>query len=174
MNKYSVTQLKRDAKEGIISAVMTVRDGLSVNQADLPERLRGARKIIGANSNSLTVENPLDADKPSWLPLPKASLIEYTDQYLRIYAPGYREPNVAEQRVLDEWKTIENSEQYQKQVEADCLTDGSSTYYQKMAFFRKHNMEYLFGTKQKGLVVDFNRRNAGELRLYGMRVFEAS
>ena len=59
MKQYSVVQLKRDAKDGIISAVMTIRDGESISQDALPERMRGSRKLklIGSNTTSLTFEN---------------------------------------------------------------------------------------------------------------------
>lgn len=163
MGRFSVAQLKREAKEGIISAVITMRDGESIAQDALPERMRGSRKIINSNTTALMFENPVEPTKPSYVWLPKASLIEYTDTYLRIYSPGYREPTETEQKVLDQWKAIEQTERYQKQLEIDCLTDGSATYYEQLNYFRKHDMEYLMGsTKQRGLRVDFNRRNAGE------------
>lgn len=162
-NCYSVAQLKRDAKEGNLRAVMTVRFGESVEQEDLPERMQGARKIIGANSNALIFEDALDADKTSFLELPKAGLVEYTDDYLRIYSAGYREPNAAEQRVLDEWQEIQNSKHYQQQAEIDCLTDGSSTYWWMVGFFQEKGMGYLMGhEKQRGLSLDFNKRNVGD------------
>ena len=167
MKSYSVAQLKRDAKEGILSAVMTMRNGASISQEALPERMQGSRKIINSNTTALMFENPVEPSKPSYVWLPKASLIEYTDTYLRIYSSGYREPTEAEQKVLDEWKKITQTEQYQKQLEIDCLTDTSVTYYEQLGFFRSHRMEYLMGTvKQCGLSVDFNRRNAGEKALF--------
>lgn len=160
--KYSVAQLKRDAKEGLVSAVMTMRDGEAVKQSTLPERLRGSRKIIASNSNSILFENKADPSKPSCVWLPKASLIEYTENYLRIYAPGFRSPTEEEQNVLKKWENIAKTEQYQKQLRVDCLTDGTTTYYQRLNFFREHNMEYLMGKKERGLCIDYNRRSTGE------------
>lgn len=160
---YSVAQLKRDAKEGKLRAIMTVRFGEIVEQEDLPARMRGARKIVGANSNSLMFEDAVEAGKTSMLELPKAALVEYTEDYLRIYAAGHREPNGLEQAVLDAWKAVEDTEDYQKRAEYDALTDGSSTYWQKVGFFRDKGMEYLMGfEKQRGLSVDINRRNRGD------------
>ena len=162
VRQYSLAQLKRDAKAGVISAVMTVRAGERVSQEDLPERLRGPRKIVASNTTSITFENVSEPDRPSYLWLPKASLVEYTDSYLRIYSPGYREPTKGEQLVLDRWGEIEKTEDYQRRLEADVLTDGSSTYYQKVAFFRGYDMEYLMGyQRQRGMCLDFNRLNAG-------------
>lgn len=160
---YSLAQLKRDAKERKLSAVLTVRMGEHVEQEDLPERMRGARKIVGANYNALFFEDGNGSGKTSRLDLPKAGLVEYTDDCLRIYSAGYREPNAAEQRVLDEWNVIQNTEQYKKQAEIDALSDGSTTYWQQVGFFRDKGMEYLMGfEKQGGLSLDFNRRNRGE------------
>lgn len=160
---YSVAQLKRDAKAGNLRAVMTVWLGQEVDRDKLPARLQGARKIVDANTTSLMFEVPDDPTKKSHLDLPKASLVEYTDEYLRIYSAGYREPNAAEQRVLDEWSVIQSTERYQMQAEVDALLDGSSTYWEMVSFFQKHDMKYLMGfEKQRGLVLDFNKRNAGD------------
>lgn len=164
MNKgFSLAQLKRDAKEGILRAEMTVRFGEPIAQEDLPERMQGARKIVGAKSNSLIFECVGEPGVTSVLELPKAGLVEYSEDYLRIYSAGYREPNEAEQRVLDAWKLVENSEEYRRRAEVDALSDGSATFWQKVSFFRDSGMEYLMGfERQRGLFLDFNRRNMGD------------
>ena len=162
-NRYSLAQLKRDAREGKLQAVMTVRFGAQVSQDDLPERMRGARNIVAANSTSLFFEDSVEPGKTSMLALPRAALVEYTEDYLRIYSAGYREPNAAEQAALDAWQAIESTEAFRQRAEYDALTDGSSTYWQKVGFFRDKGMEYLMGfEKQRGLSVDINRRNCGE------------
>lgn len=157
--KLSIAQLKRDAKEGAIMAQMVIWHGKEITDADLPERLRGKRRIVGCNTVALMFENPT-GEKPSELHIPRSNLMEYTKDSLTIYYPGYRRPNEEEQRVLDEWKQIESTKEYQERFTTDCLTDGSSTYWQKVRFFKEHKMEYLMGfEKQNGLYVDLNLKN---------------
>ena len=157
----TVAQLKRDAKEGKILAQMVIWHEKEVTDADLPERLRGKRRMIGSNTVAIMFENLL-GEKPSELPIPKSNLVEYTDYNLIIYYPGYRKPNAEEQKVLDEWAEIEATKEYQERLTTDMLTDGSSTYWQKVAFFRKHDMEYLRGYETKrGLHADINLKNQG-------------
>lgn len=158
--KYSVAQLKRDAKVGILEAEMIIRCGEKCTPENLVPRLQGRRKIVDSNTVAIFF---LNADgKKSELQIPKASLVEYTDEMLTIYFPGYRKPNAKEQKILDEWNAITETKQYQNQLEIDCLSDGSSTYYQKRAFFNARNANYLMGfDEERGLRLDVNKRNAG-------------
>ena len=58
---------------------------------------------------------------------------------------------------MDEWNRISSTPDFKAREEADALTDGSSTYWSKVAYFRKAGMEYLMGNeKQHGLKYDWN------------------
>lgn len=154
--KLSISQLKKDAKAGILRAELTYWKG-----EEIIPRLKGIRPVVGSNSVAIFFLNA-DGNK-SELPIPKSALVDYTEDELCIYYPGYREPNAEEKKVLDEWAAIESSAEYHERATTDCLTDGSSTYWKKVAFFKKKGMEYLMGhEKQRGLKLDCNRRNAGE------------
>lgn len=161
--KKTVAQLKRDAKSMEFEGKMVVRCGEKANDSNLPSRLKGWRAIIGANTKNIFFR---DGDgKRSFLDIPKASLVEYTDGMLRIYYPGYREPNETEKRILNEWKEIANTDDYQNRLKTDLLTDGSSTFYQQKRFFKDRNAEYLLGFEtQRGMKLDFNKKANGDPR----------
>lgn len=149
----SVAELKRHAKSRMFEARMLVRCG----SEDIPERLQGWRKLWGANSVSIFFINR--DGNPSELQLPKASLIEYDGQTLTVYYAGYRELTADEQRVMDGWKVKANTPEFRERAEYDALSDGSSTYYEEVAYFRKEGMEYLMGSKkQHGKRYDWNMR----------------
>ena len=60
-----------------------------------------------------------------------------------------------ERKVMDEWNRISSTPEFKERGRVDALTDGSSTYYEKVAFFRKAGMEYLMGNeRQRGLKYD--------------------
>lgn len=149
-------QLFRDAKSGTLSLLMTERFG-----KEPTVHMAKKRKVIGANTVSLKLQN--EDGNISTMDVPKASLVEYTNNELVIYTYGYRKPTTQEQKVLEEWDKIQNTKEYQERNNIDILTDGSSTYWQKKKFFRDNNAEYLMGfERQKGCCLDFNRQNEGK------------
>lgn len=158
--KYSLAQLKRDAKTGKIEAEFEIRCGEKCTSENLIPLLQGKRKMVDSNSVAIFFLNA--EGKKSELQLPKASLVEYTDDRLTLYYPGYRKPNTEEQKALDEWNKIRETKEFKDQLEIDCLTDGSSTYYREKWFFEDRNLNYLRGLdEERGLKLDFNRKNSG-------------
>lgn len=148
----TLADLKRDAKSGTLEGRFTYH---SMWQDGLPERLQGWRRIVDSNSVAIFF---LTADgRKSELRLEKSSLVEYDGSSLTVYFAGYRDLNEAERRVMDEWNRISSTPDFKAREEADALTDGSSTYWSKVAYFRKAGMEYLMGNeKQHGLKYDWN------------------
>ena len=56
---------------------------------------------------------------------------------------------------MDGWHRITSTPEFKERGRVDALTDGSSTYYEKVAYFRKAGMEYLMGLeRQCGLKYD--------------------
>lgn len=158
---HTLSELKRLAKTGKLYATMIVRCGEPATDDNLPERLKGERQIVNSNSVGITFEN---ADgTPSELYIKNAALTEFVGDKLTIYSPGYREPNAQEQAVLDDWQKIADSEEYQHQMDIDCLSDGNQCYWKKKYFFKDKNMEYLLGFDEKrGAKLDWNVKNRGE------------
>ena len=135
--KKSLAELKRDAKGQKIELKMKQA---GVWADGLPERLQGWRRAVNSNSNSITL---LNADgKESWLGLECASLVEYTDNSLTIYNAGLRELTAEEQRIMDGWKEKSNTKEFRERQWADAMTDGSSTYWAEVAYYRKHNVPW--------------------------------
>lgn len=157
----TLAELKREAKAGILSAELVERFGSD----QIPERLRGRRKIIGANTKDIKFMN-LDGTI-SELRIDAASLIEYDGITLKVFRPGLRGLNPEEQIVMDGWKVIAETPEYRRELEADIYTDGSSAYYRQKAYFEKHNMLYLMGfERQRGKKYDLN---SGQISDYNVR-----
>lgn len=148
----TLTDLRRDAKseklEGRIVYHWMWKEGL-------PERLQGWRKITDSNSVAIFFQNK-DGRK-SELRIERASLVDYDGETLIIYNGAERNLNEKEQHVMDEWNKIAQTEDYKKRAYYDALSDGSSTYYQKLAFFQKAGYEYLLGyEKQHGMKYEWS------------------
>lgn len=94
--KKTLAALKRDAESGNLSLELV--EWHRKTGDEIPRRLRGIRKVVGAYSGGITLEGG-DGNK-SQLPIDGAKLIEYTDDTLTVYAPGLREPTAEEYEVL--------------------------------------------------------------------------
>jgi hypothetical protein len=133
---YTLAELKRLAKQNILEANMVYRFGDSI-----PERLKGFRKIIDANSVGIMFLN--NDGKKSTLDILGASLIDWDDNSLSIFNPGERELTQDELDIMNQWKAIESTKEHQQQAQNDMLTDGSLTFWQKRIFFTNKGYEYL-------------------------------
>lgn len=146
----------RDAKAQSITLELIERLG----SKDIDENMQGKRKIGKVQSNGVYLIN--ENGKKSFLELAKASLMEYTEDELRIYNAGYREMTEKEKQVMKEWETISNTEDYKKQAQIDAMSDGSSTYYTEKIFFTDKKMEYLMGTSNGAKNLIFSKYYNGE------------
>lgn len=159
----TLADLKRDAISGTLEGRITLH---SMWGADLPERLQGWRRLIGSNSVAIFFRAP--DGKKSELRLEKSSLIEYDGTSLTVYFAGYRDLNDEERRVMDEWNKIASTPEFKERAELDALTDGSSTYWEKVFYFRKSGKEYLMGKeRQNGLKYDWYLMKVMDDRIKG-------
>ena len=158
----SLAEFKREAKSGELEGKMLIRYGSS----DIPEKFKNWRRIV--TSNSVSVFFQTDNGEISQLSLPQASLVEYDGDKLTVYYAGYRDLTAEEQRVMDGWKEKSSTPEFQAQANVDALTDGSSTYWAKVTYFRKAGLEYLMGAKeQRGMVYDYNLRQVRDAKIKG-------
>ncbi|MDF2880053.1 MAG: hypothetical protein K0R54_610 [Clostridiaceae bacterium] len=139
----TLAQLKRDAKAGLLEGQMVLRNG----DSDIPDTLKGWRKIVDSNTVSITFLN--NKNKKSALDIPCSSLIEYTDNELILYNPGLRELNEEEKTFLAKWEEEKKKTDYESRATVDLYTDGSSTYWQKKYYFIDNGFEYLLGHNTK-------------------------
>lgn len=98
----------------------------------------------------------------SFLDFPKASNSEFDGRILKIYAVGYRKLTDEEKAVLDEWKKITETEDYQKQLEYDLMTDSSVCWSKGTLFFHEKGMEYLYNHQNRNKYLDQNKYNDGD------------
>lgn len=163
----TLQDLKRDAKTGMLEARLIIRCG----STDIPERLQGWRKIIGSNSTAIFLM--MNDGRKSELPVPRASLVEYDGAYIRQYLAGFRSLTEKEQSFLEEWKRYASEPSFAAQVEADAYTDGTSTYWTKVAFFSKAGYEYLMGfNKKRGMVYNPQKGVVYDDRIKGQLYME--
>lgn len=132
------TQLFKDAKSGKLRLKLIERYGETINNST-------PRPVIRTNTSSLFLTQEGYPNKESELSLPRASLIDYNRKNLKVYAPGLRELNKEEKEILEEWKKIEESDEYKRDLKTDLLTDTSFAYYQKRKFFASKKKLYLGG-----------------------------
>ena len=159
----TLADLKRDAMTGLYEGRMLIRCG---SADDIPERLQGWRKIQGANSKAIFFLR--DDGNLSELRIEKSSLVEYDGNYLTVYRAGYRDLNNEEKKVMDGWKAYSGTPDFKAQAEADVYTDGSSTYWSEVAYFKKAGKEYLMGhEKQGGLKYDYRTGRVQDDKIKG-------
>lgn len=159
----TLAELKKDCKNGLIEVEMQAA-GMWAN--GLPERLKGWRRAIGANSVAVFFLN--SEGKKSELQLSNASLIEYTENTLTVYKPGARDFTEDEKRILREWEKVTETPEYKLQAERDIYTDGSTTYYKQKYFFKDRNAEYLLGYDwQAGKKYDYNTGRVLDKKIKG-------
>ena len=110
----------------------------------------GAREVVGVQSNAWVFKS---AKTPkSWLTIPPASLVEFDGKNIRTYGKGKRPLTAREKSIKDGFEKIRNK----KQEEQDALSDGSTSFYQEVAYYREHDAEYLMGNEyQRGMKYDY-------------------
>ena len=80
----------------------------------------------------------------------KASLINYSQDSLKIYLPGFRLCNEQEKTVMEQW---EKQRDYKEEM-VDAMTDSSVQYWKKKYFFEENGCGHLLIQQFKGLVRD--------------------
>ena len=130
---FSLAELRREAKGQKIKFEMIERYG-KTGEA-IPERLRGIREVSEVNTVGIKLVNQSGAI--SELSIPRASLINYDGDYLKVYIPGLREPTDAEKKLLSEWEAIQKAKEKQNPY--------MNTYWAKYDFFRNSAFPYMSG-----------------------------
>ena len=98
----TLAQLKRDAHSGKMSLLLFWRYGATGD--DLPNRLRGQRKVIRANSVGLVIRT---GTEETMLYIDNAKLVDYDGETLTVYRPAYRDLTDQERFILNTWNTKE-------------------------------------------------------------------
>lgn len=155
-----IAALKKDVNKVEMKCLM--RCGKPVtSEIRLPKWMEGWRRYTRYNSvcifldtNGVLLNNK---EYESRLEIPRASLVEYNGKYLNIFRPGTRKMNAEERKAWNEWKAIEATLEYQRQLKTDLLSDGSTCYWRKAYFWQDKEMEYMRGFKtQRGMHLDIN------------------
>lgn len=130
----TLAQLKREANAQSISAEMIYRYG-----EEIPERLRGVRKAIRANTVAVFFQNADGCE--SELSIKAASLIDYDGETLTVYEAGKRAMTEQETRIFNE------ANEERKRYEAKYPY--SESYFIAAAFIRKNYPEFEYLTSHE-------------------------
>ena len=129
----TLVQLKQDAKSGRMSMEMIERYGAYGEQ--IPEKLRGIRRVVGANTVALHLQN--NDGNISELQVKCASLVEYDVDTLVVYEAGLRDLTDEERTILAEWKRIED-----EHIKQNPFGD---TYWKRKNYFATCTCPWLDG-----------------------------
>ncbi len=129
----TLAQLRQDAKSGRMSMEMTERYGNIGEQ--IPEKLRGIRRVVGSNTVALHLRNK--DGKISELQIKYASLVEYDGDTLTVFEAGLRDLTDEEKTILSEWKGIED--------EHIKLNPFGDTYWKRKNYFAQCPCPWLDG-----------------------------
>lgn len=149
-------ELIRNAKSGEFTFELIERYG----SRKLNVLLQGKRTVEEIQTNGFYLVD--NEGRKSFLNIPKASLIEYDGDELKIYNPGLRSMTDKEKSVMEEWEVITETDDFKRKKVADMLSDGNSTFREKTRFFESKNMLYLIGNKDKGMELDLWKYLGGE------------
>lgn len=136
----TLADLKRNLKIGV---------AMTMTKAEGQNRLIGIKRyIVATQGNGIYLNADKEAKGGSFLDFPKASLLEYDGETLKIFDAGYRDLTPEEQAILDN-KPSKRAEN-QKQAEIDMMTDGSTTFYMDKAYFDEKDANW-YWRETKGL-----------------------
>ena len=154
----TLEDLKRKLQPGTM-LILKTRFGKEVNKK---------REVAKTQSNGVWLKRG-ENEKNSWLDYPKASLLEVTDAGFKVYIGGLRPLTAKEQEIMVGYEKIRDK----KQEEIDLLSDGSTSYWQKVRYYKEHKAEYLMGNKkQRGMIYRYNTKQVRDDRVKGECVLE--
>ena len=128
--KKTLADLKRDAKAGKIALDIIYRYGEAI-----PEKMKGPRQVIDANSAAIKLLN--HNGERSELRPEAAALIEYTPDSLTIYAAGIRDLTQEEAAELE--KANRERKRYQE------VNPYSDSFWHMKAYWKNSKYSYLDG-----------------------------
>ena len=133
----TLADLKRDAQSGKLSLELIERFGQTGNE--IKSTMTGVRKVVGCNSVSLSLLN--HDGNISELRFGSAKLIEYGEDTLTFYLAAHRELTSEEEKILAEWKQIEDK----------CMARNPfcETYWKRKDYFAKCSCPWLDGSETK-------------------------
>ena len=133
----TLAELKRDAGSSKLSLELTEHYGETGDE--IKSTMRGVRKVIGCNSVALSLLN--HDGNISELRFGSARLIEYGEDTLTLYLAAHRELTEEEQKIIDEWKKIED----------ECMAKNPfcDTYWKRKDYFAKCSCPWLDGGETK-------------------------
>jgi len=130
----SLAEIKRKANNGNMFLEVLERFGKS--GTDIPERLRGVRKVLRANSVGLIIETCTGEE--STLDIRSSKLVEFDGKTLTVFQPGHRALTEEEQKVMRKWREFERDYEEKNPF-------GNGAWIHRKKFFKDEGYPYLDG-----------------------------
>lgn len=130
----TLADLKRDATSGKIQFELIERYGKFGDE--IPKKIRGIRTVEKVNTVAILLKNSEGIISELRFPL-SAKLVEYDGETLTIFARGERVLTEQEQKILADWKKIED-DYYLKNPYGD-------TYWRRKKYFNSCSCPWLAG-----------------------------
>jgi hypothetical protein len=105
------------------------------------KELSEERTVFKVQTNSICFER--EGGGKTWLDMPKATLLEYDGNTIKIYRPITRELTAEEQKIKD------NEPRDIEQERLDAISDGSQMFYRRKRYYKEAGYFYLFGTEKE-------------------------
>lgn len=137
----TLADLKRDAKSGKLR--LELIECFGKTGEEIPEQLRGVRDVASVNTVGIKLRNARGEE--SELRLERASLIEYRENTLTVYNPGYRALTKEERAVLVGEKAFR--EDYQRRNPYSDPYWAVKRYYKDSACPWMYGMETIRGKR---------------------------
>lgn len=132
----TLADIKRKANSGNMFLELVEWKGKQGN--DIPERIRGLREVLRANSVGLILKT--NSGEESSLDILSAKLVECDGDVLTVFEPAHRALTAKERNLLNQWKEFE-----QDYWNKNPFGNGPWIYRKK--FFKDHGYQYLDGYK---------------------------
>jgi len=148
----TLADLKRDLVIGS-SLILLSRYGKTEGKNIGVERF-----VVKKNTAGVYLGTNKTAKTGAFLDWPKASLLEYADGIIKMYVSGLR-PLTEEEKNI-----IVNQPRDEKQEKIDRMSDVSTMFYRRKAYFQQVDREYLFTSykKQSGKQIKYGTKQTAD------------
>ena len=156
----TLADLKRDLKIG---------SSLTLTQSEVwtHKFLNISRYVTKTQWNGVYLNTDKNGKGGSFLELPKASLVEYDNDTIKVYYSWYRECTNEENSIRDNApsRLPENKER----AIMEAMTDGSGLYYLDKSYFAKSNAPWMsWHDTIRGQHYDYNRKMVRDDNIKGI------
>ena len=133
-------QLKRDLVKG--KTLTMTYNRLAAQSERITARINMPRYIVAVQSNGVQLAESATAPKGSFLELPRASAVDYTDDTITVYEPATRPLTPDEQAIIDGIPSHQKDKETVERLKMEMMTDTNGSYWKDKAYLKEHNAQW--------------------------------